>query len=318
MQSCPFTAVKNMPKDEAPAEGKEEPARGGCPFSGGSKGVDIAEVDEHPNVTEYKKIKRVMGVITQFYRDGTNLKKGHYDEVTEEIKKLDLDLSMAKEQEAALIDNTAFHGHPKQKEYLAQLEMEKKHLDNQRAQFVDKQNEYKGIYEWSQGIVRVCEWLELNLDDYCSKTLDYPKLKDVLPAPELTAEEAVKYAEGLDEIYHNLEDSQDFFSASLDGRLNKYHTLEKQIVEAQLAVVRKYSEESERRKIIEAELMQDLSFVEDNLSGDTSDMKRREKMLNSHSDFFKVLKFHKEKLKVLYFDNSTKVYDPRFDLFKSS
>ena len=89
-------------------------------------------------------------------------------------------------------------------------------------------------------------------------------------------------------------------------------------MEAQLAVVRKYPEESERRKIIEAELMQDLSFVEDNLNGDTADMKRREKMLNSHSDFFKVLKFHKEKLKVLYFDNSNKVYDPRFDLYTSS
>ena len=172
-------------------------------------------MDENPSITEYKKIKRVMGIITQFYRDGTNLKKGHYDEVTTEIEKLDLDLSMVKEQNAALVDNAAFNGHPKQREYLAQLEKEKEHLEGQRVQFVAKQQEFKGIYEWSQGIVQVCEWLELNLDDYCSKTLDYPKLKDVKPAPQLTEQEAAKFSEGLDEIYHNLADSQDFFSVNL-------------------------------------------------------------------------------------------------------
>lgn len=316
MQTCPFSAVKAMPKDEAPAEAVEEKKKGGCPFTGGAKGVDIDAVDENPSVNEYKKIKRVMGIITQFYRDGTNLKKGHYDEVTQEIAKLDSDLSMVKEQTAALTENPAFDTHPKQKEYLNQLNMEKEHLDGQRVKFVEKQQEYKGIYEWSEGIVRVCEWLELNLDDYCSKTLDYPKLKDVKPAPELTKEEAAKFSEGLDEIYHNLEDSQDFFSASLDGRLDKFHALEKQIVESQLAVVRKYPEDCERRKHIEQELLADLAFVEENINGDSADTRRREKMLNSHSDFFKVLKFHKEKLRVLYFDNSNKVYDPRFDVFQ--
>jgi len=87
-------------------------------------------------------------------------------------------------------------------------------------------------------------------------------------------------------------------------------------VEAQLAVVRKYPEDNERRKHIEEELLQDLAFVEENMNGATSDTRRREKMLNSHSDFFKVLKFHKEKLRVLYFDNTTKVYDPKFDLYQ--
>jgi len=314
MQTCPFTAVKAMPKDDAPTEGAEKKT-GGCPFTG-AKGVDIDAVDEHPSITEYKKIKRVMGIITQFYRDGTNFKKGHFDEVTKEIEKIDSDLEMVKEQNAALLDNPAFASHPKQQEYLRQLQMEKEHLEDQRGKFVAKQQEYKEIYEWSTGIVNVCEWLEINLDDYCSKTLDYPKLKDVVPPPELTQEQATKYSEGLDEIYHNLEESQDFFSASLDGRLNKFHNLEKQIVESQLAVVRKFPEESERRKHIEQELLADLAFVEDNLNGDTSDIRRREKMLSSHSDFLKVLKFHKEKLRVLYFDNSNKVYDPRFDLYK--
>jgi hypothetical protein len=41
---------------------------------------------------------------------------------------------------------------------------------------------------------------------------------------------------GLEEVTYNLQESQDFFDASLDGRLHKYHEIEKNLIEAQLQV----------------------------------------------------------------------------------
>lgn len=93
------------------------------------------------------------------------------------------------------------------------------------------------------------------------------------------------------------------------------------MIEAQLEVVRKYPETSERRKHVEAELVQDLEFVKGNMVETPDAERRREKMLEAHADFFKVLKFHKEKLKVLYLEESTdaqkREYDPRFDHYHS-
>jgi len=294
------------------------PTRMSCPLTSGEKtssGIDIDEIDaDNPSLAEYKKLKRVMGIMTQFYKDGTGLKRGHYEHVTQELAKLDTDIEMAQKQLEAL---ESFSSHPKQKEYARDVSEDFGRLSKQRAQFVTKQKEYKELSEWSQGIVRVCEWLELNLDDYCSKTLDYPKLKDAKKPPTLDKQTALTYSTGLDEIYHNLKESQDFFEASVDGRLKKYHTTEREMIEAQLKVVRTYPESSERRKHIEAELMQDLEFVQGNMADTPDAARRREKMLEAHADFFKVLKFHKEKLKVLYLEESTdaqkREYDPRFD-----
>ncbi len=89
------------------------------------------------------------------------------------------------------------------------------------------------------------------------------------------------------------------------------------MIEAQLEVVRKYPESNERRKHVEAELQQDLEFVIGNMAETPDAERRREKMLEAHADFFKVLKFHKEKLKVLYLEESTpeqkREFDPRYD-----
>jgi len=291
---CPFTGRKT---------GDESSAGSQCPFS--SSGIDIEQVSDNPSVEEYKKIKRVMGIITKFYIDGTDLKKGHYDDIGAEIGKIDVDIQMVNEQIKILTGEPSFDGHPKQKEYLRQLESEKESLEAKRMEFEAKQNQYQELFKWSEGIVRVCKWLELNLDDYCSKTIDYPKRENVQPPPVLDAETANIYSQGLEEITHNLQESQDFFQASIDGRLRKFHELEKTIVESQLAVVRKYPEQNERRKHIESELVADLDFVETNLNGDTSDMRRRQRMLQSHSDFLKVLKYHKDKLKALYLGGET-------------
>ncbi len=184
-----------------------------CPFTGKEKrGIDIDEVDaENPSLAEYKKIKRVMGIMTQFYTDGTEFKKGHYDHVTGELAKLEIDLKMVEEQIQVLAERNNIQGHPKQKEYLSSLNGEKQRLEDQRQMFLTKQKDYSELSEWSQGIVQVCLWLEANLDEYCSKTLNYPKLKDCKPAPKLDKETALRYSSGLDEIYHNLQESQDFF-----------------------------------------------------------------------------------------------------------
>lgn len=154
-----------------------------------------------------------MGIMTQFYKDGTDLKQGHYDHVTQELEKLDVDAKMAQEQ-LDVVSAPAFASHPKQKEFAKELADEVERLTKQRELFLTKQKEYKELAEWSQGIVRVCEWLELNLDDYCSKTLDYPKLKDAQKPPTLDKDTAVTYSSGLDEIYHNLKESQDFFEVN--------------------------------------------------------------------------------------------------------
>lgn len=46
---------------------------------------------EDPTMEEYKRLRRVMGMITKFYENGTLMKKGHYDDVTVQIGKLDED-----------------------------------------------------------------------------------------------------------------------------------------------------------------------------------------------------------------------------------
>jgi hypothetical protein len=53
---------------------------------------------------------------------------------------------------------------------------------------------------------------------------------------KITVDEYRAYSKALDEITYNLQESQDFFDASLDGRLKNYHQLEKCMIEAQLQV----------------------------------------------------------------------------------
>lgn len=155
------------------------------------------------------------------------------------------------------------------------------------------------------------------LDDYCAKNLDLPaKLKDkVQPVPELSADEAKRYFKGLDEITYNLQESQDFFQASVDGRLTKYHNVEKQIIEAQMEALKQFPEDSPRRLYVEGELQKDLAYVENNMKETPEGTRRREKMLKNHAEFCKVLKYYKDKLKVLGYvdDGQEKKYDPRFD-----
>jgi len=271
------------------------------------------EFSDIPSVQEYRKLRRVMGMITKFYRDGSNMKKQNYETMTEEIQKLEVDETMVKDQLASL-DAATFKGHPKRKDYSNMLKPELENMLKQKETFLKKQKECRDLYEWSGTIVKVCEWLELALDDYCSKTLDLPEQikKNMKPVPELAPEDVSKFSRGLDEITYNLSESQDFFQASLDGRLKKYHGIEQQMIEAQLEAIRKYPEDNARRMFVEAELLKDLEYVSSNMVENTESIRRKQKMLQSHAEFFQVLKFHRERLHLLP-EPDAKIYDSKFD-----
>jgi hypothetical protein len=237
-----------------------------------------------------------MAMITKFYQTGSEGKRANYDSMTEEIKKLEFDLSMVQSQLDALDAKPHFASHPKRKDYLKDLQEEKGNLLKQKQGFEEKQKEFFELSEWSKGIVQVCEWLETSLDHYCTEKLpDLPeKIKETMkPIEPITQEQAKFFAKGLDEVVYNLRESQDFFAASLDGRLNKYHSIEKEIIESQLVAIRKYPEDNPRRMFIEAELEKDLEYVITNMQENPETKAKREKMLKSHHEYYHVLMYNK-------------------------
>jgi len=280
--------------------------------------IDVDSISVTPSLKEYKKLRNVMAMITRFYRDGSLKKHENFKAMEEEIAKLEYDRKMCEEQISALDEKPYWKIHPKTKEYRKNLQDELEALDKQRENFLKKKQEFFDLYEWSKSIVEVCEWLELNMDDYCKNHMtDLPAnmFKDLKPVPELTDEQKKVYRKGLAEITYNLDESQDFFQASIDGRLTKYHNIEKQMIEAQLRVIQKYPEDNARRQHVEAELQKDLEYVSSHMEETPEGRKRREKMLKNHQEFFKVLKYHKDKLGALGLDIEERKYDPKFDHF---
>jgi len=136
-------------------------------------------------------------------------------------------------------------------------------------------------------------WLEKNLKHYANQELNTTFETEAIT---VTVEEYLKYRRGLDEVTYNLQESQDFFDASLDGRLQKYHQLEKCMIEAQLMVVRAYPEQNPRRQYIEGELTKDLEFVKSNMEDNPKVHKHRLRMQEMHKDFFRILKWQRLKL----------------------
>ncbi len=66
---------------------------------------------------------------------------------------------------------------------------------------------------------------------------------------------------------------------------------------------------------IENELLQDLAYVENLLIDTPEGTKRKQKMLKNHREFFQVLRFHKEKLRVLGiegYEDQIK-FDPKYN-----
>mmetsp|Transcript_20149 Transcript_20149/g.29959 ORF Transcript_20149/g.29959 Transcript_20149/m.29959 type:complete len:318 (+) Transcript_20149:48-1001(+) len=282
----------------------------------------IDEISDNPTHNEFKKLKRVMSTITKFYVDGTQLKKAQFEHGAEQLKKLQADYTMVEDQMEALRAKDYFKNHPKQKSYLADLEGELSHLEEKRQFYESKIEEFKGLYEWSTVIVQVCQWLEQCMEDYVVNELKLSLPKNAQPAkpPPLTDEQCAQYGKGLDEITYNLQESQDFFRASIDGRLTKYHNIEREIIQAQLDTIRKHPADSARRQAIEQELIEDLEFVESNMKDDDATKRRRQKMLQAHSEYFKVLKYYKQQLaeRTPFKSDPSREYDPKYDFNPSN
>ncbi|KAL0481909.1 TPR-containing protein [Acrasis kona] len=274
--------------------------------------------DEIPSVAEYKKLRRITKMITGFYRNGTKTKHEQYEQSFGDLSRVESDILQSKRQQEVLESQAQrFNGHLKYKEYLKELEDEQANMKEQRDAINKTCEHYKGLWLWSTEIVKICEWLELNLDDYCMKNLDLPayiKNRKIPEVPALTQELIKYYSKGLDEIMHNLNESRDFFQASVDGRLDKYKLIEKQIIEVQLKALEEFpTENNPRKEYIESELNEDLKEIDDQLSKAELDetKNRRQKMLKMHIDFIQVLRFFREKLHLLD-EDVDKVYDPQF------
>eukprot|EP01091_Cochliopodium_minus_P012260 TRINITY_DN3681_c0_g1_i1.p1 TRINITY_DN3681_c0_g1~~TRINITY_DN3681_c0_g1_i1.p1 ORF type:complete len:353 (-),score=128.24 TRINITY_DN3681_c0_g1_i1:118-1176(-) len=278
-----------------------------------SEDEELSKIGKTPSVTEYKKLKKVMSSITSFYANGSSKKKANYDFVKDALERLEIDLNMVNDQ-LKVLDNPLYKGHPKLKTFMNDLNEEKDSLESKREILKHKLENYKDLYKWSKKINEVCQWLESNLADYVSDKI--PELKGKIrynKMPPLTKEQIKIYSKGLDEIKHNLEESRDFFQAAVDGRLQKFHEIEKRIINAQLEVLKKYDEENPRRVYIEQELTKDLEYVSNNSKDEPQTKERRTKMLVLHKNYLHVLKYHTDKLNVLNdIQENEKTYDPKF------
>jgi len=260
------------------------------------------ELTEVPSLREFNKLKRIMTVMINFYVRGTQSKKEQVEQITDELIKMQLDQKMIQDQLEVLKQFPSFH--PKRREYEGDLNKELSSLLSQREEFLEKKKEFERLYQWSQGIVKTVQWLETNLEDYANQVLKMePKLK--INELDLTTELFVAYIRGLNEITFNLQESQDFFNASLDGRLRMFHQLEKCMVEAQLEAIRKYPEDSPRRQFIESELVKDLEYVSSNMQENPKVISHRTKDEINARRFFCSLEMAKKEIKS-FFDRGTR------------
>ena len=271
--------------------------------------------DETPSQRELRQIKKVMHMITMFYKKGSDTKLERANAIETELNKVMFDKQMAKKQLEALTSNPKFAIHPKAKGYIHNLEDELKGLEEFEDRLSKQKKEAFDLYKWSGTIVEVCLWLEANLEEYISKVEQQDNFE--MKPPPLSVDQAKIYAKGLDEIVYNLKESQDFFSASVDGRLNKYHQIECEIIESQLQVLSEFPADNQRRQFVEEELLKDLTFTKSNMKEDPKTLQRRTTMLENHKAFFNVLKFHKEKLGLLTLEpNFEREYDPKYDHYQ--
>eukprot|EP01121_Diplochlamys_sp_Union-15-3_P005463 TRINITY_DN157_c0_g1_i1.p1 TRINITY_DN157_c0_g1~~TRINITY_DN157_c0_g1_i1.p1 ORF type:complete len:358 (+),score=67.39 TRINITY_DN157_c0_g1_i1:63-1136(+) len=245
-----------------------------------------------PSLKEFKKLKRIMHIMVRFYEKGTESKKTQRDNVIAELEKLEVDQKMIKEQMEALEQFPPFH--PKKQTYDEELERELESLIERKKAMEEEKNRLDTLHQWSKGIVKAVTWLEHSLEDYCNH--QYGTNLDISPLSKVSDEEYKAYKKGLDEITFNLQESQDFFDASIDGRLQKFHQIEKCMIEAQLQVLRKYPEDNLRRQTVEKELLSDLEYVKGNMNVNPKVERHRERMKQIHRDFFAVLKWQREKL----------------------
>jgi hypothetical protein len=246
---------------------------------------------DDPSTQEYKKLVRVMKVMVNFYKRGEKNKGIQHEMVLKEVETLNRDIQMVLDQKLALSSFPIFH--PKRSEYEGMLENEHQEMIKFKKRYEAQAENFSQLHSWGQNIVESVEWLEGNLKHYANQKLGMTF--DIEPI-KISTEEYKKYKRGLEEITYNLQESQDFFEASLDGRLRQYHEIEKKMIEAQIAALQKYPPVSERRKHVEAELEKDLEYVSTNMIDNPQVQSHREKMQAMHKDFFAILKWQRKKM----------------------
>jgi hypothetical protein len=257
-------------------------------------GPELAEdPNDTPTIAEYKKLKRIMRIMIKFYEDGSQAKLDQANDMAFELEKVETDLKMVDKQLEVL---KTFPVHPKRTSYEKELFEEQEKLQKLQKDFSEKVTNFKNLYHWSMGIVDVTNWLAAGLDDYCVNFLKMDL--DIVPKPLVrpTKETFEKYKQGLEEVHLNLDESQDFFQASLDGRLRKYHQIEKEIIEAQIKAMADFPPINPRKAHWDEELQKDLEFVEENMKETPQAMTKRERMLTMHRDFVNTLSWFKTKL----------------------
>lgn len=168
-----------------------------------------------PSMQEYKKLQRVMKVMINFYKRGADTKGKQLETLREEFQKLITDEQMILDQIKELDQFPPFH--PKKQEYDAQLEEELEKLRELKSQFSGKEAGFKELHDWSLKIVDTVEWLGRQLEAYANNVLK-TELTIEAGSGQVTADQFKIFKRGLDEITFNLQESQDFFNASLDGR----------------------------------------------------------------------------------------------------
>lgn len=307
---CPVKIHKLT--DESP----DQKEKGKCPVDH-SKIEELENIGDEPTLQEYKKLKQVMSTITRFYKDGSNLKQNQVKLVDEQLLLLDLDLKLCVKQLEVLEASKRFMIHPRGKEYKENLIEDRGNLEGKRKKYMEQKEEFESLFEWSKTIVKVCEWLEANLDHFCKQNNLLPEGHKLKEEIILTEDEIKEYTKGLNEITYNLQESQDFFEASVDGRLKIYHELELEIIDAQVKVVDDYPIECDRKAYWLQEFKEDREYVEGNMKDDDSTMARREKMLVMHRKYLQVLQYHKDKLRKQYPDLQVEEveYDPKYNIF---
>jgi len=268
--------------------------------SGHAMGITFAPEElesptDTPTIVEYKKLKRVMRIMIKFYEDGSAAKLDQANDMQFELHKVENDLKMVEKQLEVL---RKFPIHPKRTTYEKELVEEEEKLKKVQQSFIAKAAEFKALYHWSLGIVDVTRWLAAGLDDYCVNFLKMDL--DIVPAPlaRPTKETFEKHKQGLEEVHTNLSESQDFFQASLDGRLRKYHTMEKELIEAQLKALEEFPPMNPRKAHWDEELQKDLDFVIESMAENPSSTQKRERMLSMHRDFVNTLSWFKNKLDI--------------------
>ena len=109
-----------------------------------------------PSLKEYKKLKRTMSLMTQFYSNGSNMKGNNYKATEAEIAKLLVDKQMCEEQLQVLHEQFKNQSnHIKYKELAALYEEELKSMEKQHSELAATAEKEKGLMEWSWEIVKV-------------------------------------------------------------------------------------------------------------------------------------------------------------------